>query len=625
MRILTIITMVVCNMLGMHAQPQFGTKHGIFNRSYIRVTLTASSPSAKIYYTTDGTEPTTASKEYTAAVSLNKTTCLRAIEVNGSTVSAPATQTYIFESSLLSQEGAPEGYPTTWGNYTQIYGTAIADYDMDPSMTTNATLRPKILEGLHSLPILSIVTDKDNLFSHERDSVKGGIYIFTGTPVGDNIGNGWERPASIELFGGPQNHDLSINCALRLHGGHGRLAEKNPKHSFRVKFKKDYGPSKLEYPVFGENEPQEFNSLVFRCHFGNSWQHWSTSNHTKAQYARDVWMRRMQKKMSGICSDALYVHLFLNGMYWGLYNIAERLDDNYGKQHFGGKKSDYDIIKIEEEGGNHVEASEGTLDKWNRMKRVVRMAGDDKYYYQLEGKDENGVPNDTIEKLLDIDNFIDYMILNQFGGNNDWDHHNWFAVAANGSKPMPFKFVCWDTELIFESLWDNKLDLVNHGMPTEFFHCLVQNPKFISRYTRRAHELLTGDGLLTPTNVIAVWDSIYNVIHMPLYMEAARWGDYRYAVHPYTSKGKRYTVDEHYMTERNRLLNDYFPNRTRVFLDQIKKAGWYDETGIRDVCVSQDNVSERIHDNSLYDLQGRRVAKPGKGIYIMNGKKILIK
>jgi hypothetical protein len=259
------------------------------------------------------------------------------------------------------------------------------------------------------------------------------------------------------------------------------------------------------------------------------------------------------------------------------------------------------------------------------MKRVVRMAGDDKYYYQLEGKDENGVPNDTIEKLLDIDNFIDYMILNQFGGNNDWDHHNWFAVAANGSKPMPFKFVCWDTELIFESLWDNKLDLVNHGMPTEFFHCLVQNPKFISRYTRRAHELLTGDGLLTPTNVIAVWDSIYNVIHMPLYMEAARWGDYRYAVHPYTSKGKRYTVDEHYMTERNRLLYDYFPNRTRVFLDQIKKAGWYDETGIRDVCVSQDNVSERINDNSLYDLQGRRVAKPGKGIYIMNGKKILIK
>jgi hypothetical protein len=103
-----------------------------------------------------------------------------------------------------------------------------------------------------------VVTDKGNLFNKEPDENTGGIYIFTGPPVGDNTGNGWTRQCSAELFGGPQNHNFTIDCGLKLHGGHGRLAEKNPKHSFRLQFKKDYGPSSLDYPLYGSDEPQKF-------------------------------------------------------------------------------------------------------------------------------------------------------------------------------------------------------------------------------------------------------------------------------------------------------------------------------------------------------------------------------
>ena len=387
-------------MAGLMAQPRFSQPHGLYDGGSLTVSITGEE-GAEIRYTTDGSEPTAESRLYTVPLLLSKTTILRAAEVREGVVSSPvATASYIFISSVLKQPNNPEGYPTEWGDYTQIWGTAPADYEMDPEMTGDETLSLKISDGLKQLPILSIVSDKDNFFSHENDPDRGGIYIFTGPPVGDDTGHGWTRPASVELFGGPQQHDLSTDCGVRLHGGHGRLAEKNPKHSFRLVFKEKYGPKSLKYPLFGEDEPAKFDQLVLRCHFGNAWQHWMENNRQKAQYTRDVWARRMQRKLGRTSVNALYVHLFLNGMYWGLYNLAERVDGQFGKDHLGGDKSDIDVIKIEEDGGNHLEASEGDMEAWNLMTETAAKAADDAYYQQLD-------------TLLDIDNFIDYMLINQ--------------------------------------------------------------------------------------------------------------------------------------------------------------------------------------------------------------------
>ena len=280
------ITMAVLAATAAMAQPKFSQPHGLYDESSLNVTITPQDATAEVYYTTDGSTPTSESNRYTAPLTLDKTTLLRAIEVKDGESSAIATASYILVSSVLNQPNNPVGYPTEWGKYSQISGTAIADYEMDPEMTNDPVLRPKIIEGLKQLPILSVVTDKDNLFSHENNEETGGIYIFTGPPVGDPTGNGWTRQCSAELFGGPQNHDFTIDCGLKLHGGHGRLAEKNPKHSFRLQFKKTYGPSSLEYPLYGKKEPKKFGQLVLRCHFGNAWQHWSKGNRQKAQYTR---------------------------------------------------------------------------------------------------------------------------------------------------------------------------------------------------------------------------------------------------------------------------------------------------------------------------------------------------
>ena len=549
----TIFALLLATLMA-EAQPKFSKPHGLYSDRSITVDIEGTD----VHYTLDGSTPTAASQRYTEPLHLEQSTVVRAVEVIGDSLSPVATATYIFTSSVLTQPDNPNGYPDTWGEYTQIWGTAIADYGMDPEMTGNRQLAQKIVNGLSDLPILSIVTDRDNLFSHEPDEETGGIYIFTGPPVGDATGHGWTRPASIELIGGPQNHDLSTTCGLRLHGGHGRLAEKNPKHSFRLVFKEKYGPKTLQYPVFGDDEPSKFDQLVVRCHFGNAWQHWSESNRTKAQYSRDVWARRMQRRISGLGVNALYVHLFLNGMYWGLYNMAERVDEQFGKDHLGGKKSDIDVVKIEEDGGNHIEAAEGTLDAWEQMVETATRAATDESAYQ------------QLDTLLNVDAFIDYMLINQYGGNTDWDHHNWYAIRRRGEDSQGFRFLCWDSEIIFESARENVLSKNNgNAFPTGIFQNLLQNDDFARRYLRRAKELLAKDGLLGEQSVVEVWDSLYNTISGAIYAEAARWGDYRRDVHQWQSRGQLYTVDNHYMAERQRLLTEYFPVRTDNVLGYI--------------------------------------------------------
>ena len=615
-RIVTVALMALMTWAAT-AQPRFDLPHGLYDEASLTVGITPQGADSEIRYTTDGSEPTAQSTLYTEPLLLTSTTLLRAVEVkNGSVVSPVTTATYIFVNSVLNQPNNPEGYPAKWGKYSQITGTAVADYEMDPEMTGDSELRPKIIEGLWQLPILSLVSDKENFFSRVNDEEKGGIYIYTGPPVGDATGHGWTRPASIELFGGPQRHDLTIDCGMRLHGGHGRLAEKNPKHSFRLVFKDEYGPDKLEYPLFGEDEPQVFKQLVLRCHFGNSWQHWMEGNRQEAQYTRDVWARRMQRKMGHTSVNALYVHLFLNGMYWGLYNIAERVDGQFGKDHLGGKKSDIDVIKIEEDGGNHIEAAEGTLDAWEEMLETAADAADAQSYAKLD-------------TLLDIDAFIDYMLINQYAGNTDWDHHNWYALRRRGQDSQGFRFLCWDTEIIFVNVDENLSAGSKHkGAPTTIFQGLLKNNDFAARYRARAKELLADDGLLGETSVVEVWDSLYNTISTAIYDESARWGDYRRDVHQYAyGAGKLYTVDKYYMRERNRLLTEYFPYRSKKVLTQIL-AYVLEPTAIG--ATLKDNVHYSMFNvqyskDKWYTLQGIEVKQPTKGIYIRNGKKVFVK
>lgn len=549
------------------AQVTFNRQHGICRAPFV-LKVSGGQEGSHIRYTLDGSEPLAESTLFTTNMYIKNTTIIRAAEFKDDVrISDIATASYIFPADVLAQPAVPEGYPTTWGKYTSISGTAPADYEMDPELTADRTYAKHITDAFYSIPALSIVTDKENLFNKEKNEQTGGIYIYTGTSESD--GRGWERPASVELMG--IGHDLSVNCALKMHGGMGRYAEKNPKHSFRLTFKDEYGKKTLKYPVYGEENVARFNSLIVRTFYNYSWTHSDATQRTRAQYGRDLWARKMQKRMGYDTSDGLYVNVFINGLYWGLYNLSERIDDDYCKYHFGGSKADYDVVKRED----YLEAAEGTLDKWDQLMRLSEKASSQQTYRVITGQ-EPQTAGEKPEVFLDVDNFIDYMLINQYGGNTDWDHHNWIAVTNREDLSEGFRFICWDSEQTLHTPSKNVLDTNNKDCPTYLFQNLMKNQAFKHRFIDRAYKHLEDEGgVLQAQDAQELWDSLQNVISLAIYAESARWGDYRRDVHPYSSRGELYRADVHHAQENRRLHEEFFPQRTATLISQLKKKGWY--------------------------------------------------
>ena len=136
-----------------------------------------------------------------------------------------------------------------------------------------------------------------------------------------------------------------------------------------------------------------------------------------------------------------YAHLYVNGMYWGLYNPTERPTASWGASYWGGLKEEYDVT-------NAGDFLDGNRDAWDEMLDMAD-AG-------LEGDAEY----ELFSQMLDIDAFIDYMILNHYGGNGDWDNHNWYALNRRAPDGK-FRFIAWDTELIFINATENRVRIAD--------------------------------------------------------------------------------------------------------------------------------------------------------------------
>ncbi len=562
------------NGLAQMPVPYISHNHGLYNSPF-QIALSSSLPSTSIYYTLDASTPSkTNGTLYTNPFQISGTTVLRAVAVEASgsgtiSNSKVITRTYIFPEDVTKQPNNPAGYPSQWGKYSSLLGYAIADYEMDPVLMAEAGTKANVLKSFYELPVVSVVTDKGNLFSNVANEQTGGIYIFTGPPVGNIPGVGWERPASFEYFFDKEGVSLQENVGLQLHGGHSRLAEKSPKHSFRIDFQAEYGEPKLNYPLFGKTESRQINSFFLRAGFGNTWIHQTEIERVKGVYSRDTWAKKTQRKMGNAYTNTQYAHLFLNGMYWGLYNPTERVDDDFCSSYFGGKKEDYDIIKVDDNGHNIV-ATDGNTDAWFQLLNLVKDTTDRTAFHRIQGNNPDGTPNSSYPCLIDIDNFIDYMLINFYGGNTDWDHHNWIAFRNRVNPGKGFRFLCWDSEHVLKDVNANILRENNPECPSYIFQQLKTNPLFRIKVGDRVQKHCFENGSLTPEIAKETWLNLAEKIETSLYAESARWGDYRKDVHKYTSAGLLYRKDIHYEAQKNELVNNYFPKRTATFISHLK-------------------------------------------------------
>ena len=115
------------------------------------------------------------------------------------------------------------------------------------------------------------------------------------------------------------------------------------KHSFRLLFKGLYGPTKLRYPLFGDDAAEEFDTITLRAGANDGYA-WS-GNETNVQYTRDQFMRDLQLDTGNAASHGRFVHLYVNGLYWGLYNPCERPDASFSSSYYGGEKEDWDAFR----------------------------------------------------------------------------------------------------------------------------------------------------------------------------------------------------------------------------------------------------------------------------------------
>ncbi|NLH18267.1 MAG: hypothetical protein GX455_16965, partial [Phycisphaerae bacterium] len=536
------------------ADTQFSIDRGFYTQP-ISVAIVCGTPGATIRWTNDQSEPTlTNGNTYTGPIAISTTTCLRAAAFKDNHIPSNVdTHTYLYLNDVIKQatdpstgaQVAPAGFPAIWPGGSST-GAVTGDYQMDPDIcsptgTFGSIYAGRILDDLKAVPTLSIVTSRDDLFG------TSGIYIHEGQ-------DGTERKASAELIL-PDGTEpgFQVNCGVRMQGGvtgGGTSLDrwKTYKCSMRLVFRGGYGPSQLRYTLFPDEREatDRFDTIVLEARLNNVWLHTDSGQRGRGEYTRDQFISDLQNRMGGYGAHGRPVHLYLNGLYWGLYWIHERPDDSFASAYLGGLEEDYDVLKHSVSGvvsGNNA-----------TFTQMVNVPVTD--YARLQ-------------EYLDVPNFIDYMILNFYLGNSDWSHKNWYASHNHFDPSGRWRFHTWDAEHIMENPTENVTASDGASTPTGINEKWTANEEYRMLFADRVYQHMFNDGVLTPNNIRAYYQAIAAEVESAIVGESARWGDNRQAT-PHTRN-----ID--WQNAYNFVLNTYLPGRRDVVIGQFraKSPQWY--------------------------------------------------
>ena len=516
---------------------KFSHHRGYYTQPF-EVSVTTETSGATIRYTLDGSVPTESGaggQTYTVPIPINTTTVLRARAFkSGFRPTNTDSQTYLFVEAIAEQT-RPPGYPTSWG------AEPNADYGVDAQISGSVEYRERFLEGLLDLPTLSVAGSRDDLFG------PGGLY--SNTQDRNMI-----RPVSAEYFrparegeGALAGAGFTVEAGLKIQGGASRLPSKAIKHSLSLRFRSAFGADTLRHPLFEGSRVTEFNSIQLRAMFNNSWIHWSSDQRRRGTLLRDQWMRDSFIAMGNDDGgQGSYVHLFLNGLYWGVYNLHERLENSHYANWNGGEADQ--ILAY-----NPADSAPADF---TAMRNVVA-----------------GGNWAQIQQVLDVDNYIDWYLMQHFGHNDDLKNNgNWRAVGG-GTSHAPWHIYLWDSERVLEDETDTgRLDSTQE--PTGLIDYLDNLEEFRVRFADRVQQHLFNGGALTSENCLARWQARVAEIDRAIVCESARWGDNR----PDGLWLGNFTRDIEWINEVTRIADQWFPlpepNRTSYMVSKFLRESW---------------------------------------------------
>jgi hypothetical protein len=512
--------------------------------------ILCNTPDASIRYTLDGSEPT---EQYgtlynpEVPIPITTTTDVRSVAYRpGWRTADVTTHSYIFVDDVARQESNPPGWPTDWGYDSEVKGLVPADYEMDPRVVNNTQPRYSVREALLDIPTVSISMLPDDFVSDDT-----GIYA--------NPRSRWERKCSIEYILPDGAEGFQHDCKIEVHGNSSRRPWRMQKHSLRLTFTSEYGPARLEYPLFPESDVDEYNQLVLRASFTDSWGlvSWSSSRYrpNDSQYIRDVWMKESLRDMGQPSSLGHFVHLYVNGLYFGIFNLTERVGADFFADHLGGEPEHWEINADLSRQGSH----------WRAMMSV---------------DPSTSAGYARMQEYLDIENFADYMLLHFYADAEDWPHHNGYAAANPVSGDGRFRFFVWDQEIVLDYHGRAASRINSTGGAGDLFQRMRTSEEFRILFGDRVYKHCFNGGALSVTASQDRYLEIANWIDKAIVAESARWGDTQMStpygntiqqpnpltdinhnLYPPVPHGPDYylTREDSWVVERDNILENYIP------------------------------------------------------------------
>lgn len=379
--------------------------------------------SGRIFYTTDGSRPDESSAEYTEPITLDKTTVIRAINVqDGAAPSRAITLSYIINEN-------------------------------------------------HTLPVLSLSTDSPSTFS--------GIYY--------NKRKYYEIPANISYF--EDGSSFNIDCGLKMKGW---TSLENPKKSMGVSFRGCYGDDMLDYDIFG-SDVTEFSSLSIRA----------GQDYPLAIIRNELFQELCLEMGDNVpTQNSKYCILYLNGSYYGIYCLKEDFSKQYYASHKGVNKSDVTMLK------SPVALSSAVYQEVFQFCRDNDMSLDENY--------------DHICSVLDIDNVVDWFLIEGYTANSDVNGNmRYFKLNDGGKWQIAFYDLDW-TFNYASNCFTNITDSNREVQVSQLINRLLTNARFREQLLSRYSELVSTT--LSNEHVLAKIDELQALLEPEVPRERDQWG-----------------------------------------------------------------------------------------------------
>lgn len=383
--------------------------------------LEITAPGSSVYYTLDGSRPTTSSTYYSKPIVLTSTTVVRVLAYRHKSRQREVGQTYFINE------------PET--NFPVVSIGVTPGVLFDP---TNGLF----MKGTHAV---------DSLW----------------TKPGANFWSRKEVRVHIDIFEEDGTNVYSNLSGLRLFGGMSRLF---PQKSLAIVARERYGQKRIDYPIFGKGEPKKYKYLVLRN---------SGSDFRKSHF-RDGLMTSLVEDWDLETQAYRPSHVYINGKYWGIYNIREKVNRYFLESHSDADKDSIDLMEH----------------------RFIRKRGTKAHYASLLSfikEQDLSIPQNYywVQSQMEVDNFINYSIAQIYFDNQDAGGNikYWRPQTENGR----WRWILYDTDWGF-GLHDDKAYQNNslnfHTRPdgprwpnppwsTLFLRKLLQNPEFERTFVNR--------------------------------------------------------------------------------------------------------------------------------------------